>query len=544
MDNLEYLKNIKNKFSLSEIKNILETFSNKKVIVIGDTIIDEYCFVEPKGRAMKDPTLSVEYRYEEAYAGGILAIANHLSTFVNQLTLVTILGDNYDQKEFVLSKLAKNIKAEFFIKNNSPTTRKKRFLSNNRNEKLFKIEYMNDSPISLELEEQLSKFLEKELLNYDIVIVGDFGHGFINQKLINILEKKSKYLAVNSQTNSANIGFNYITRYNTPSYIAMDGKELEFSVGEPSTDYNYLIKKLYTHKKFNNFLVAIGKGGVNYFYNNKIYNAPSLVSKVTDVVGAGDAVFSITSLLAYNKVDPDLLTFIANCAGGVKVNIIGNKESVTKEKLISFVEEIYKSIDEKDINNYFNSVNETLNRLDKSHVNSFVSLLLDAYHNRRNIYVFGNGGSSATASHFCGDLIKGVSYGLDKRFKAICLSDNVSSMMAIANDVSYDDIFVEQLKNFLQKDDLVVGISGSGNSKNVVKALEYAKENGAKTVAICGYKGGKIKEISDLAIHAEVNDMEISEDIHNLVLIHTVKRMLTNELNQKNVGGEYEKRVS
>ena len=115
--------------------------------------------------------------------------------------------------------------------------------------------------------------------------------------------------------------------------------------------------------------------------------------------------------------------------------------------------------------------------------------------------------------------------------------------MAIANDVSYDDIFIEQLKNFLQKGDLVIGISGSGNSTNVVKAIEYANENGAKTIAICGYKGGKIKELAHLAIHAEVDDMEISEDIHNLIIAHCVKRMLTNELKNNNVGSIYAQRV-
>ena len=178
------------------------------------------------------------------------------------------------------------------------------------------------------------------------------------------------------------------------------------------------------------------------------------------------------------------------------------------------------------------------------HIDQFVHLLLDTYHNERTIFVFGNGGSAATASHFCGDLIKGVSYGLKKRFRAVCLSDNLPALMAIANDISYDDIFVEQLKNFLKKEDLVIGISGSGNSANVIKALEYAKDNGAKTIAICGYKGGKIKEIADLAIHANINDMEVSEDIHHLILTHCVKRLITKKLNNNHVGEIYEKRIA
>ena len=185
----------------------------------------------------------------------------------------------------------------------------------------------------------------------------------------------------------------------------------------------------------------------------------------------------------------------------------------------------------------------SINNVNKSNIKTFVEMLIEVYNNDKNIYIFGNGGSAATASHFCGDLVKGVSYGLHKRFRAICLNDNMPALMAIANDISYDHIFIEQLKNFLNSDDIVIGISGSGNSVNVVTALEYAKNKGAKTVAICGYSGGKIKEIADLSIHAEINDMEISEDIHNLIATHCVKRMLTKELNNQNVGEQYAART-
>ncbi len=539
----EHLNGIKANFPLAEIKNILSSLSRKKVLVIGDTIIDEYCFVEPKGRAMKDPILSVNYVYEEAYAGGILAIANHVSNFVDKVKVVTLLGENFDQKNFLLEKLNKNISAEFFEKKSAPTTRKKRYINHVRNEKLFKIEYMNDQPIDSPLENQLVLFLENELPHYDVVIVGDFGHGFITENIIRTLEEKSLFLAVNAQTNSANFGFNYVTRYHSPSFMSMDGTELSHALGERSNDYSMLLERLHAKKGFKRILVTLGKAGVAYFHERVITPSPSLVSKTTDVVGAGDAVFSIASLLAHDNVPDDLLTFIANCVGGIKVNIMGNKESVSPEKLITFIEACYKTVEEQEISSYFDTVNNTLNNLNKSNITTFVQMLLETYRNDKTIYLFGNGGSAATASHFCGDLVKGVSYGLDKRFRAICLNDNLPALMAIANDISYDDIFIEQLKNFLNPGDLVIGISGSGNSVNVVSALEYAKKTGAKTVAICGFKGGKIKEISDLSIHAEIDDMEISEDIHNLIATHCVKRMLQKELNNNNVGEQYLKRM-
>ncbi len=187
---------------------------------------------------------------------------------------------------------------------------------------------------------------------------------------------------------------------------------------------------------------------------------------------------------------------------------------------------------EQEVNTYFDRVKDTLERLDRESMAEFVKLLLATYNDGGTIFIFGNGGSGANASHFCGDFVKGVSYGLEKRFKVICLNDNYPALLAIANDISYDDVFVEQLKNFVEKDDLVIGISGSGNSENIVRALEYANTIGAKTVALCGFSGGKIKELAALSVHADIDDMEVSEDVH-LIIAHCVKRIISKKLSGK-----------
>src|SRR4030042_5199533 len=163
---------------------------------------------------------------------------------------------------------------------------------------------------------------------------------------------------------------------------------------------------------------------------------------------------------------------------------------------------------------YFTRVSDTLKRVDLDVLMMFTELLLEAREKENTIYIFGNGGSAATASHVTGDFLKGISYQLDKRFRVHCLSDNIPGMMAISNDLSYEEIFIEQLKAYLHKNDVVIGIQGSGNSVNVVKAMEYARSKEAKTVAFCGFKGGKIKDIADLVILAPIHDMEVTEDIH------------------------------
>lgn len=193
---------------------------------------------------------------------------------------------------------------------------------------------------------------------------------------------------------------------------------------------------------------------------------------------------------------------------------------------------------------YIDLVKSTLDALDPNALDALVEAFHTTYEKGGNIYTMGNGGSGASASHAAGDFLKGASYGLDKRFKMICLNDNLPSMMAIANDIGWESIFVEPLKNFLTQDDLVIGISGSGNSKNVVNALEYANANGATTVAMSGFKGGKISQIAAINVHAPVMDMEVTEDIH-MVIFNIVKKQMMARLMGDNpsMGDTYDKRI-
>lgn len=199
---------------------------------------------------------------------------------------------------------------------------------------------------------------------------------------------------------------------------------------------------------------------------------------------------------------------------------------------------------QKTIESYLALVKDTIDKLDRSQIEKTAEAFMRVYDAEKTIYIFGNGGSAASATHACGDFVKGASYGLEKRFKVMSLVDNLPALMAIANDISYDDIFVEQLKNFIQPGDLVIGISGSGNSVNVVKAMEYAKQKGVQTIAFCGYKGGKIKELADISVHSVAMDMEVAEDIHMMVF-NVIKKEVMRRLHGGNssMGSTYDQRV-
>lgn len=194
---------------------------------------------------------------------------------------------------------------------------------------------------------------------------------------------------------------------------------------------------------------------------------------------------------------------------------------------------------------YLSALQEMIQSIDVLQVEQIVQEFLNVYQEGGCVYIFGNGGSGMTASHMTGDFVKGVSYGLDKKFKMICLNDNYTAMTAFANDVSYDLVFSEPLKNFLQPQDVVVALSGSGNSRNVILAVEYAKSIGAKVIGLSGYSGGKLKELSDISIHIPIDSMEVTEDLH-MSILHMVKNRIIDELHGGlglNLGQEYLDRV-
>ncbi|MBV7529005.1 SIS domain-containing protein [Chitinophaga sp. sic0106] len=175
------------------------------------------------------------------------------------------------------------------------------------------------------------------------------------------------------------------------------------------------------------------------------------------------------------------------------------------------------------IANYLTELQNTLRNLDQSEILEVAEILKNARDTGKQIFIFGNGGSGSTATHFACDINKGVSYNRDKRFKVICLNDNIPTMLAYSNDVGYDVVFSEQLKNFIEEGDVVIGISGSGNSKNIIKAMETAKESKAITIGITGFSGGKLKEMADYSLNAGVNDMQLSEDVH-MIWVHIMMK--------------------
>lgn len=180
------------------------------------------------------------------------------------------------------------------------------------------------------------------------------------------------------------------------------------------------------------------------------------------------------------------------------------------------------------IKDYLDEEIRLLQELDVQTVNELMNALVEAYEKEATVYVFGNGGSASTASHMANDFNKGISEYTDKKFRICCLNDNIPTVLAIANDIGYEDIFSFQLRSKVKPEDLVIGISGSGNSQNVINALNYAKEQGAKTVGWVGFDGGKVAKLTDVTFHVPVRNMQLVEDVH-LILNHLMMYVIMKE---------------
>jgi D-sedoheptulose 7-phosphate isomerase len=178
---------------------------------------------------------------------------------------------------------------------------------------------------------------------------------------------------------------------------------------------------------------------------------------------------------------------------------------------------------------YFAQLSQVLGRLPYGTVDHIASRLLRAYNEKRTVFLFGNGGSAGLASHWACDLGKGTAVPGKRRFRVIALTDNIPTMTAWANDAKYDDIFAEQLRNFVEPGDVILAISGSGNSPNVINGLLVAREAEAFTIGLTGYRGGKMKSLCDICLIVPSDNMQFIEDLH-LCISHCVFRSLCHQL--------------
>lgn len=340
----EFLNTFKKKYSANDIIKRLKTLENLKILVIGDIIIDEYHYCLGMGKSAKDSIIATKFVNEEIFAGGVLAAANHIAGFCKDVTLLSCIGLKNNYKSFIANHLKKNIKQDFYFRKDVPTVVKRRFVDPAFLTKMFEVCYLDDSNfMPKDIEKLICDKLNDTLKHFDLVLVTDFGHGMLAPEMMKIISKKAKFLAVNVQTNSANIGFNLITKLQRADFICIDEPELRLACHDKVSNPESLILEIVKRIKCEKIIITMGhKGSLSYSTKEGFSQIPVFSKDVVDRIGAGDAFFSITSPSICKKSPMEVAGFIGNAVGAMKVLIVGNRSSVEPLQLFKYISTLLK----------------------------------------------------------------------------------------------------------------------------------------------------------------------------------------------------------
>lgn len=336
----KYMEDFTTRYSMQDIIMYAEKAENKKVLVLGDLIVDQYTYCMVQGLMSKDMGYSAREKNTEEYLGGTAAIARHLSSFSKDVTLMSIIGDEERLRLKIIDELAEKMHLKLFSSSIVPTIIKRRYLTRNeKREEYKKIFAINNIRENVTYEEEVySKFKEKlidTIESYDVVFLCDFGHGLINWEIMDIVQQHAKFLVLNCQTNSTNLGLNIITKYRKATVFALDQRELKLAFPEDVNDEKKALIKLSNYLNANGWLTR-GAMGAYQIDNKDIIECPAFTLSVKDTIGAGDAFLALAGIFTAVGAPIEIGTFMGNIGGALGANIIGNKESVEKVNALKY----------------------------------------------------------------------------------------------------------------------------------------------------------------------------------------------------------------
>jgi len=339
-----YLKELRARLTFDDLREEVRAVEGKRCLVIGDTILDEYIYVEPLGKPAKENIIATKYKSREIFCGGAVATANLVGQMCESVDLVTLLGSQDSREEFVRAALHQNVNLVPFFREGGQTTVKSRLVDPAYVKKLIEIAYMSDEALPPPEQSALNGWVEANIGKYDAVIINDFGHGMIDGALVDIVCSKAKFLAVNAQTNSANRGFNLITKYPRADFICIDEPEARLAAVERYAPIETVVReKLERQIDCHTFVITHGKlGSIVYTPKAGVKRIPALTGEAIDTIGAGDAFFAVAGPLLAGGSDPFLAAFIGNAVGAMKVRIVGQRHQITKPEILKYLSTLLK----------------------------------------------------------------------------------------------------------------------------------------------------------------------------------------------------------
>ncbi|HVL13519.1 MAG TPA: PfkB family carbohydrate kinase [Gemmata sp.] len=339
----DFLADFATRHSAEQVLAPLRAAEDLRVLVVGETIIDEYTYCEAIGKSGKEPVLASRFLGTDRFGGGVLACANHLAGFVKQVDVFTQLGEGRDEEAFVRGVLKPTVTPIFLEKPGSPTIVKQRFVEKYLSQKMFEVYRMNDAPLDARADGELCHQLRRILPNYDLVIVADYGHGMLSANAIDVLCRESRFVAVNTQSNAGNHGFNMVSKYPRADYVCLAQREVALETRNQQLTGEEMAEHVAAKLDCPRVMVTRGSAGTLYHTApNGFARVPALATKVVDRVGAGDAVLCVTSLCAALGAPPEVTAFLGNVVGAEAVAILGNQRSVERVPLFRHVECLLK----------------------------------------------------------------------------------------------------------------------------------------------------------------------------------------------------------
>lgn len=338
-----YVRDFAHRHPGSDLAKVLDRALSLRVLVVGDTIIDEYQYVDAIGKSSKEATLAARRVSTEMFAGGILAVANHVANFTKNVGLITFLGSRDSQADFIRGHLNSNVECDFLTWQGAPTIIKRRFIDEYSFTKLLEIYEVSDEPLPDEHEYELMAALSGRLDDYDLVLVVDFGHGMMTRNVIDLLGDTARFLAVNAQSNAGNLGYHTISKYPRANYVCIAENEIRLEARDRRGDLNAIILEVAKRLHAPRVIVTRGRFGcLCYDDQEGFIEVPALATRVVDRMGAGDAFISISSLAAALGAPLDVVAMIGNAAAAQAVATVGHQRSVDRVALIKHLEALLK----------------------------------------------------------------------------------------------------------------------------------------------------------------------------------------------------------
>lgn len=316
------------------VATAFEAARGQRVLVVGEAIVDEYLYCETIGKSGKEPILAARYLEEERFAGGVLAVGNQIAELSDHVTVLTFVGGTDSHEDFIRAQMNPKLDLRCITVPDAPTIVKRRYVEHYPLQKLFEL-YLIDSDRFIEHSDALCLELGDLLPDFDVVVVTDYGHGMIGPDAVTMLCEGSSFLAVNTQTNADNRGFNTVSKYPRADFISVSETELRLEARRRHGEVHEIVLEVAERLGSPQLLVTRGgKGVLCWDRVGGFTEVPAFTPTVVDRIGAGDAVLAIASLCAAQGMTGRELGTIANAVGAQAVGIVGNRRVVDIELVL------------------------------------------------------------------------------------------------------------------------------------------------------------------------------------------------------------------